>query len=155
MLEIAVPPSTTLRIEHVVLDYNGTVSVDGALVEGVAAKIRDLSERVDVLVLTADTYGTAVDACASLPVRVLTFAAGPAAEGKAAIVRSLSGGVCCLGNGLNDGEMFDEADLAIAVLDAEGVCAALLPHADMLARSAPEALDLLLNTDRIKATLRG
>ena len=58
------------------------------------------------------------------------------------------------GNGFNDIKMFDIAGLSIAVMDKEGVCAALIPHADVLVRSAEEALDLLIYTDRLRATLR-
>ena len=63
-------------------------------------------------------------------------------------------GTACFGNGFNDIEMFDAADLSIAVTDSEGACAALLPHADIVVKSALDGLDLLLKTDRIKATLR-
>jgi len=66
----------------------------------------------------------------------------------------LQGGVACLGNGRNDIGMFQEADLSIAVLDGEGMCASLLPYADILSRSMVEALSLLLNPDRVRATLR-
>ena len=50
--------------------------------------------------------------------------------------------------------MFDIAELAIAVMDGEGVCAALISHADVLVRSAEEGLALLLRPDRLRATLR-
>ena len=66
----------------------------------------------------------------------------------------MKGQVACVGNGYNDVAMFDEADLGIAVLDAEGAYAGLIAHADILARSAAEGLSLLLYPDRIRATLR-
>ena len=50
--------------------------------------------------------------------------------------------------------MFDLAELAIAVLDTEGMYAGLLSHADVLVRAAPDALDLLLKPNRLRATLR-
>ena len=62
--------------------------------------------------------------------------------------------VCAVGNGFNDVQMMDAADFAVAVLDAEGMYAGLLPHADVLVRSAGEALDLFLKPDRLRATLR-
>ena len=83
-----------------------------------------------------------------------TFPRAGAAACKEEIVRALGGGAACVGNGFNDIEMFDAAELSIAVMDREGVCAALLPHADILVRSALDGLDLLLNTERVKATLR-
>ncbi len=156
MIELEVPSRGTLRISKVVLDYNGTIAVDGAPARGVGERIRHLSRAVeDVIIVTADTYGTVAHACLGLPVRVITFPSGEAAGEKARIVRSLGGEVCCMGNGHNDRLMFDVAELSIAVMDVEGMSASLLSHADILARSASEALDLLLDVDRIRATLRG
>lgn len=156
MITIEVPARGTLRISKLVLDYNGTIAMDGALARGVSERIHRLSRAIgDIVVVTADTYGTVARVCAELPVRVVTFPSGEAAGEKALIVRSLGGEVCCMGNGYNDRLMFDAAALSIAVMDAEGTSAALLPHADILARSAAEALDLLLNVDRMRATLRG
>ena len=60
----------------------------------------------------------------------------------------------CVGNGFNDIKMFDISDLSIAIMDGEGVCAGLIAHSDVLVRSAEEGLDLLLKTDRLRATLR-
>lgn len=39
MVEIEVPGRTAYRLQHLVLDVNGTVAVDGRLVEGVARKL--------------------------------------------------------------------------------------------------------------------
>ena len=50
--------------------------------------------------------------------------------------------------------MFDISDLSIAIMDGEGVCAGMIAHSDVLVRSAEEGLDLLLKTDRLRATLR-
>ena len=36
MLTISIPGGATLDIEHLVLDYNGTLAVDGVLLPGVA-----------------------------------------------------------------------------------------------------------------------
>ena len=46
------------------------------------------------------------------------------------------------------------AKSSIAVLEGEGMCAALLPHADVMVRSIAEGLDILLKPDRLRADLR-
>ena len=69
-------------------------------------------------------------------------------------LKELGGGVCTVGNGFNDIQMFDAAELAVAVMEREGVCAALIAHADILVTSPAEELDLLLKPDRLRATLR-
>jgi len=50
--------------------------------------------------------------------------------------------------------MLDQAGLAIAVIGPEGAAAGLPAVSDILVRDICEALDLLLNPARLKATLR-
>ena len=56
MIVIEIPGRKPLRINHVVLDYNGTAAVDGMLLKGVKERIARLKELAHVYVLTADTY---------------------------------------------------------------------------------------------------
>ena len=154
MIVIEIPGREPLRIDHVVLDYNGTVAADGMLLEGVGERINRLKEQVCVYVLTADTYGTVTRQCEPLGVTVRTFPREGAAGCKEEIVKGLEGGVAGLGNGFNDIQMFDAAQLSIAVLEQEGMCAALLGHASVLVNSIQDGLDLLLKPDRLRATLR-
>ncbi|MDO5111787.1 MAG: ATPase P [Clostridia bacterium] len=154
MLHIEIPGRAPLSIQNIALDYNGTIAADGALSESIRARISALCPHASVYVLTADTYGSVQAQCRDLGVTVMTFPKADAGVCKAEIVRQLSGSTVCLGNGYNDIQMFDIAALSIAVLDAEGICASLLPHADVLVRSAEEGLDLLLKPDRLRATLR-
>ena len=154
MIRIEIPGRDIIEIEHIVLDYNGTIAFDGQIIEGAARRIRELCRSARVYVLTADTYGTVRAQCDGLGVEIKTFPRANASECKEEIVRALGGKVACAGNGFNDIKMFDIAELAIAVMDGEGVCAALISHADVLVRSAEEGLDLLLKPDRLRATLR-
>lgn len=154
MILVEIPGREALAIEHVLLDYNGTIAFDGMLVPDAAELIGQLAQQAHVAVLTADTYGSVHGQCDPLGVEVVTFPRAGAAAFKRDYAQALDGQVACLGNGFNDVGMFDGADLRIAVLDGEGAYAGLIAHADILARSATEGLDLLLNPDRIRATLR-
>lgn len=154
MLLIKIPGRAPIEIHHVVLDYNGTIAVDGTLLPGVAERIAKLRNSVFVTVLTADTYGTVRAQCEPLGIAVRTFPQAGAALRKEAIVSAMGSGVLCIGNGFNDIRMFDAAALRIAVLEREGLCAALLSHADVLVSSPLDALDLLLQPNRLRATLR-
>jgi len=154
MIQIEIPGRETMEIRHVVLDYNGTIAVDGVLLEDVRERMARLKELAPVYVLTADTYGTVRAQCEDLGIEVMTFPRSGAAVCKEEIVRKLGGGVACFGNGYNDIQMFDAAELAVAVLGGEGMCAALLTHADVLVRSIADGLDLLLKPDRLRADLR-
>ena len=154
MIKIEIPGRDDLSIEHVVLDYNGTIAVDGHVIEPLKEHFRSLLKQVDIIVLTADTYGTVRAECEPLGLRVETFPRSEAARCKAEIVKGLSGGIACFGNGFNDIAMFDLCDLAVAVIEGEGMCAGLLSHADVLVTSACDGLDLLLKPDHLRATLR-
>ncbi len=154
MIRIEIPGRDDISIEHVVLDYNGTIAVDGHIKEPLKERFRTLLDQVSVTVLTADTYGTVRAECEPLGLRVETFPRSNAALCKAEIVKKLSGGIACFGNGFNDIAMFDLCDLSVAVIEGEGMCAGLLSHADVIVTSACDRLDLLLKPDHLRATLR-
>lgn len=154
MLCIEIPGLKALKLHHLVLDFNGTIARDGKLIEGMISCLEALHSHLRIYILTADTYGTVTEQCQGLPAEVKTFPVTGAADHKAQFVRELGAGVVCLGNGLNDIKMFQAADLSIAVLDREGVCAGLLAHADVLVTSPEDGLGLLMHPDRLRATLR-
>ncbi|MBR3257529.1 MAG: ATPase P [Eggerthellaceae bacterium] len=157
--------AAAFEIRAVAVDFNGTIARDGVLIDGVAERMRALAAAgVEGHVLTADTYGTGEAPCAGLGAVVRPFAHAGAAECKEEIVRGLAAeagcepgvgsGICAIGNGFNDVQMFDAADLRICVLEAEGAYAGLLAHADVVVRDARDAFDLLLCPNRLRATLR-
>ena len=156
MLEIDIPGRGAFGFHHVVCDNNGTIATDGHLIEGVAGRIGEIAEHVQVSVLTADTFGTVRAECAGLPVDVRVFDREDASACKAAIVRELgSQGCVCIGNGFNDIAMFEEAALSFAIVGKEGACGKLLSCADVVVTTPIDAFDLLIHANRLRATLRG
>ena len=109
---------------------------------------------MSIYVITADTHGTAAKKCEGLLLQVLTFPTTKVGAIKAEEVQKLTGGVISIGNGYNDIQMSDAADLSICVIGKEGCCGALLMHCDVVVTSIDDALDLLLKTGRLRATLR-
>lgn len=154
MLKIKIPGRSELTLEHLILDYNGTIAEDGCVAAGVAERLEELKDVLSIYVITADTHGTAAQRCAGLPLRVLTFPTVEVGQIKAEETKKLTGGVVCIGNGFNDILMSDAADLSIAVIGLEGACGALLAHCDVVTTSILDALDLLRKPDRLRATLR-
>lgn len=155
MLHYRIPGRGELKIENVVLDYNGTIAVDGKIIEGVKELISKLKEYVNVYILTADTYGTVKEECSSLGVEVIDFPRENAGTFKKEIVMKLNGHkTICVGNGYNDIPMFKESILYVAVIEAEGSCGKLLANADIVTRSILEALNIILDENKVKATLR-
>ena len=154
MLTIKIPGREEMALNHLILDYNGTIAEDGLIIEGIAERLEELSKLIKIYVITADTHGTAAQRCEGLPLEVKTFPTIQVGQIKAEEARKLSGGVVCIGNGFNDIQMSDASDLSICVIGREGCCGALISHCDVVVTSIHDALDLLLNTDRLRATLR-
>ncbi len=154
MISIEIPGRDTINVEHLVLDYNGTIAEDGKLIDGVEERMRALKDLVEIHVLTADTYGTVRAQCDHIGIKVETFPRAGAAECKLEIVQTLGENVMCVGNGYNDVLMFDAAGLSVAVIEREGTYAGLIAHADIVTKSILDAFDLLLYKDRMRATLR-
>lgn len=154
MLSIPIPGRRTLQLQHLVLDYNGTIALDGELMPGVEERLARLAAAVTIHILTADTHGTVRAKCGHLNAQIQTFPQEGAALCKAEIVRRLEGGACCIGNGYNDLEMLQEAQLSIGILGPEGMFPGLMAHMDVLVTSPQDALDLLLYPQRLRATLR-
>ncbi len=154
MIEVPVP-GASLRIEHVVLDVNGTIAVDGVLLPGVAGRMAELKERVHVLGVTAATHGPIRALADELGIEMETLQAGAEAERKLSAVRALGAeSVAAIGNGANDRLMLEACALGIAVLGREGTSVEAVLAAKVLAPDIATALDLLLVPQRLVATLR-
>ena len=57
MIELNIPGRGIIQLEYLVSDINGTIAVDGHLIEGVPRLINELRDRLEVHLLTADTHG--------------------------------------------------------------------------------------------------
>jgi soluble P-type ATPase len=155
MLEIEIPGREPLRLTHLLLDYNGTLAVDGQLLPGVARRLESLAGPLTIRVVTADTFGAAAARTEALPVGLEILEPGRQDERKAALVRTLGPAcVAAVGNGLNDRLMLETAALGIAIVQGEGAAAATLAAADVVVPDIAAALDLLLHPKRLVATLR-
>lgn len=156
-MEIKIPGRKTLDIKHLLLDYNGTIAVDGQLIKIVEEKINILRERgINAYILTADTHGNVKNQCGHMPVEIKVFDSGEARFAKERIANELGKENCAsIGNGYNDGLMFKACDLSIIILGKEGCAVEALQSADIVCSSIEDALDLLINEKRLIATLRG
>jgi P-type E1-E2 ATPase len=154
-LNIELPGQLAFRLHSLVLDLNGTITLDGKLIAGVEERVAALGQKVDVYVLTADTRDTAGAIAIELGCHLHKLTPGNEAEQKADMVSKLgAAGVVAMGNGANDLLMLKKAALGIAVLGQEGLAVATLQGADIAVIGITDALDLLLNPTRLIATLR-
>ena len=152
MRTIEIPDEAAVRLDHLVLDLNGTLSDRGALIPGVAEQIERLSTDLRIHLLTADTLGTASRLAGELRLSVSRIATG---DEKAAFVQDLGAdSTVAIGNGRNDAAMLRVARVGIAVVGPEGSASVAIAAADIVCRSVNDALDLLLDERLLVATLR-
>lgn len=155
MIAIDIPGRGMLKLRHLVLDYNGTVACDGRLIAGVEERLEALSGRVEIHVLTADTFGSAARELTGVPCRLSVIPEGNQADAKREYIRRLGADSCaCMGNGVNDRLMLEESGLGVAILQTEGASPTTMLAADVVVPGIGEALDLLIHPLRLAATLR-
>jgi soluble P-type ATPase len=155
MIEIDIPGFAKLRLERLILDYNGTIAVDGQPVQGVKERLIALARHVEIHVLTADTFGGAEKKLSDIPCKIHVLPVEAQDKGKMEYVDRLGADrAVCIGNGRNDVMMLKKAALGIAVVQDEGAAASAILSADVVATDILSALDLLANHMRLTATLR-
>lgn len=150
-LDWEIPGRGRLSIRHVVFDFNGTLAAHGHVAASTADALARLAQVVHCIIATADTFGTVSPFAARLGLEC-SIVAG--ASDKLTLVQSLRGGVAAVGNGANDGAMLSAAQLAIGVIGPEGAAMTALRVCDVVVHHIDDALGLLLNPDRLVATLR-
>ena len=152
---IEIPYYKTLQLEHVVLDYNGTIAKDGQLKVEVKTLLPTLCENYTVHVITADTFGSVKAQMEGFNVTVTVLQTDNHTAEKAAYIDRL-GKINCvaIGNGNNDSNMLQNAILGIAIIGNEGCATSTLLQSDISCSCIEDALMLLVNEKRLIATLR-
>lgn len=155
MLEINIPGFGAIGVAHLVCDFTGTLSVDGRLISGVAKRLDELAATLTIHVVTADTFGRVHEELAGHSCNVSLVRGTDLDVQKQRYVLALgAGSVVAIGNGANDRLMLRTARLGIAIIEGEGCAKDAMLNADILVRSILDGLSLLLNPQRIAATLR-
>lgn len=159
MIDLNIPGQGVIRLEHLVCDVNGTLAVDGKLVEGTSKAINNLRDRLEVHLLTADTLGrqALIDQQLNLtatrirPSEIL----GDEASQKAAYIKQLGAErVIAIGQGANDALMLRDARIGVCIFSPEGTAVETLNAADLVVPNILTALELLERPLRLVATLR-
>jgi len=155
MLEIDIPGFGLVRLEHLVSDFTGTLSVDGRLLPEVDGRLNRLAELMKIHILTADTFGKARVELKNIRCDMHILTGENHDVQKAAYVTKLGAeSVVSFGNGNNDRRMLKTARIGIAVIEGEGCAIDAIMASNIHVRSAVDGLDMLLNPMKLKATLR-
>lgn len=156
MIDIYVPGYPSITAHHLILDYNGTIALDGKLLSGVKERLQKLSEKVHIHILTADTHGTVTEEMKDVPCDIIILPSGENhIEAKRDIAAQLGADQSiAMGNGRNDFRMLGICAIGICILGEEGASFQSLYNADIVCPSILSALDLLVYPKRLIATMR-
>ncbi len=155
MIELNIPGRGVIQLEHLVTDVNGTLALDGKLLEGVSSALLRVSDRLNIHLLTADTHGQQDSIDKQLGMKAIRIPAGDESSTKAAYVRELKPKqVVAIGQGANDAGMLREAEIGIAVNSQEGLATEAIQAADLVLPDIHSALGMLENPMRLVASLR-
>ncbi len=155
MIELNIPGRGTLRLQHLVTDVNGTLAVDGVLIDGLAKRVASIQDRLSIHLLTADTHGRQAAIDRQLDLTATRLLPGNEQEQKRSYVEQLGADcVVAIGQGANDAAMLKAAALGICVMSKEGAATETVLASDILAPDILAAFDLLDKPLRLVASLR-
>jgi len=160
MIKLLIPGFGPLEINRVVTDYTGTHSLKGVVRRSVRTRLAQLARLVEVHVLTIDTFGTVRRELARLPVELhlLKYSRRNDKEKQRFVMKYEPKHVAAFGNGTIDRLLLktvrDAGGLAVAVDNGEGCALEAILNANILVHGSEQALDLLLEPNSCKATLR-
>jgi soluble P-type ATPase len=150
-----IPGYIRLEIKHVVCDYNGTIAIDGKLIDGVCEIINELSKELEFHVITADTYGFVERELENVNCNLVKISRQNQAQSKLDYVSAIGKDhTVCIGNGNNDRLMLKESCLGIALVQEEGVCVETLLSSNVVCKNIIDAFGYFKEPKRLIATLR-
>lgn len=155
MIEIALSSSEKRSIRYLAVDFNGTLACDGILPDPVRSKLQQLSKRLEIHVLTSDTFGTVESQIDNRIGKLQIIPAEHQAAYKGRYIQEFgTRQTAAIGNGANDYLMLKTAAIGIGVIGQEGAATLALNNTDLICSRITDALDLFNHPKRIKATLR-
>ena len=155
MIRLDIPGRGVFEFENIVLDLNGTLSVDGKIHPKARDKINLLGKRAKIYVLTADTRGEADQILGRLKTEIILLSSNNTSREKAKFIQAIGPSrTVAIGNGYNDHLMVKVAALGFCIVGKEGASTETVKNADVVLQDVVDALDFLLKPLRNKATLR-
>jgi soluble P-type ATPase len=155
MINIDIPGFGPVSIQHVVLDFNGTIAEDGGLLPGLGKAMASLAGQVEFHVLTADTFGSVKKELEGINCTLKVISEKAQDKKKQDYVSSLGAEkTLAAGNGANDALMLKTAKIGVGVMLKEGMAVAAMTAADIVVRDILDLFGLLSVPNRLIAGLR-
>lgn len=144
----------SIEIKTIVLDLNGTLAVNGQLVVGVAERIERLKNEMgfQLILVSGDQRGNGKSMASTLGI---DFRKANSLEEKERVILEYNcETTAAIGNARIDIGTFKQAKIAIATLQGEGIHTGILKEVDILVPSILDALDLFIDPNSFKATMK-
>lgn len=152
-MKYKVPELGEIEINTIVLDLNGTLSVNGKIPNGVKERIQQIkSLGIKVILFTGDQRGTASELYKEYRIDLVRTKNG--LEKEEAMKNLNSQTTAAIGNARIDIGTFKHAKLSIATLQSEGIHAEILKYVDVVVSSINDALDFFIDKNTFSATMR-
>jgi len=148
-----IPQSESFEINTIVLDLNGTLTVNGILSEDtkqLIIKLKDLEYKI--VLISGDIRGNAKTIADELDIELLL---GKTSNEKALQMKNFDKETtAAIGNARIDIGTFENARLSVATLQAEGIHTGILQHVDIIVPNINNALNLFIEKKSLEGTLR-
>lgn len=157
MIEFLIPGSGPIQIKHLLVDFNGTVGLDGKPIPGVKSRLTRLKKQVRIHLVSADTQGNLrrLSEVWGKSFQVTTIKPENEDIQKFHILENLGKHhTVMIGNGTNDSLALKAAVIGIGVIGREGTSMEALRNADIVVYDIKDALDFFFFPKRLIASLR-
>ena len=152
MLELIIPGDKTYQLKDLVLDFNGTIALDGKLIPGVKERIPKLSKILDIYVLTGDQHHNAAEVLKPLKLH-LKIVHGK--EEKIKFINSIGNKhTIYFGNGSIDSKALKKSVIGICVIENEGASTKAILNSNIVVNNILDGLDLIIKKERLISTLK-
>ena len=154
MISILRPGMESLDIHFVLIDFEGTLAMDGRVHPKAKDKVNLLSKRATIYILTKSNREKVEETLRKMKVEILYVTEGDSSQQKLNVLQRLGPHqTAVIGNGLDDVRIVEQAGLGICVIGKEGSSAEAVAKADLVVTNVVDALDFLLKPLRQRATL--
>ncbi len=154
MIILQKPGGPHLEIESLLIDYEGTLAIDGRVHPKAKDKINLLSKRINIYILAKGEKEKVEERLKNVKAEVLFLQEGETTRQKLELLKKVGPErALAIGNGLDDGPLLEEAGFSICVIGQEGASGKALQKADLIVTDIIHGLDFILKPLRQKATL--
>jgi soluble P-type ATPase len=154
MISIQRPGMESLDIYFVLIDFEGTLAMDGRVHPKAKDKVNLLSKRATITILTKSNREKVVETLRKMKAEILYVTEGDSSQQKLNVLQRLGPHqTAVIGNGLDDVRIMEQAGLGLCVIGKEGSSAEAMVKADLVVTNVLDALDFLLKPMRQRAAL--